>query len=135
LVLTGPEEVETSVFELPPVKVMDAPLVLTTEPEVLTIDELVLTIEPDVGCIGDRDDELVCVRQLWSLILSLLVKGIVAEVVFNGEELVMTTLDGLFAHSFIIRLLSFHQLVKPILQLYRNLENIGLHPQYCFFIH
>ena len=34
---TVPEEVEASVVELPLVKVTDAPLVLTTEPDVLNL--------------------------------------------------------------------------------------------------
>jgi hypothetical protein len=34
-----PEEVEATVLEVPPVNVIDEPLVLTIEPDVLTIDE------------------------------------------------------------------------------------------------
>jgi hypothetical protein len=65
------------VLELPPVKVIDEPPVLTIEPEVLTIEPEVLTI-----------DELVVLTGL-------------EEVVVTGDELVLITSLGFLAHSFI----------------------------------
>jgi hypothetical protein len=49
------DELETSALELPLVKVTGAPLVLTIEPEVLTIDEPVLpTGLEDTVLTGDE---------------------------------------------------------------------------------
>jgi len=49
------DELETNVLDLPPVKAIDAPLVLTTEPEVLTIDEPALpTGLEDTVLTGDE---------------------------------------------------------------------------------
>jgi hypothetical protein len=72
------------VVELPLVKVTGEPLVLTIEPEVLTIEPEVLTIDEPALPTGLEDT------------------------VFTGEELVCTKLDGLFDHSFILKLLSYH---------------------------
>jgi hypothetical protein len=49
------DEDDVNVVELPPVKVADAPLVLTIEPEVLTIDEPALpTGLEDTICTGEE---------------------------------------------------------------------------------